>query len=194
MQMSSVFHKIICVYYIEKKGEKRNNTIKKYVVHSSALLRCEFILRIEAHTKNFLYEGEFFFVFPSAIFAFSLYLCSIESIHYMYSEWMVWTMYIRTQATHNAHHPSLIHSFSLPSIYKILLVLWFIREILFPSASTSSYFFAAFALAVVIVYVSNSFFWCNAYISFFSILSFYSEGCQWWMRKERAQRAISIHL
>lgn len=75
------------------------------------------------------------------------------------------------------------HFLSLPFIifFLLLLVLWFIREILFPSASTS---FFSTAFTVVIVYVSNSFFWCNAYISFFSIF-FYT---QWGMSMMNAKR------
>lgn len=104
-----------------KKGEKRNNTIKKYVVHSSALLRCEFILRFKQHIQKkiiFIRGWIFFVVFPSAIFPFSLYLC-IESILYFNS--IVSECYERCTfepklyTMHN--HPSLIHSFSLPSIY-----------------------------------------------------------------------------
>ena len=65
--------------------------------------------------KNILYEGEFF-VFPSATFTkfpFLLYLC-MESIHSMYL--IVSSVNGMNELKHNAHHPSLIHSFSLPSI------------------------------------------------------------------------------
>lgn len=189
----------MCVlFYIEKKGEKRNNTIKKYVVHSSALLRCEFYPSHRTHKNYFIRGWIFFLFFLLQYFPISLYLC-IESIHNMYfnsivSEWNErCTFEPKLHTMHN--HPSLIHSFfSSPYPFIILLVLWFIREILFPSASTSFFLYFFFvALCFLLLWLLLLFMYQTAFFDVTLIFP-YSEGCQWWMRKERAQRAIFIHL
>lgn len=76
-----------------KKRGKRNNTIKKYVVHSSVILRCEFASHWE---RKKLYEGEVFVVSTAWYISFSL--CAIHTV--------------RNVHWNTIHHPSLIHSIS----------------------------------------------------------------------------------
>jgi len=195
----------MCVLYwkikkkvFDKKGREAQQYNKKICGPQFSIIALWIYPSFQAaHTKNYFYTRvNFFFVFPSAIFPFSLYLC-IESILYFNS--IVSECYERCTfepklyTMHN--HPSLIHSFSLPSIYNffllLLLVLWFIREILFLSASTS--FFLLPLLLLLFMY-QTAFFDVTLIFPSSQYFFTHSEGCQWWMRKERAQRAISIHL
>lgn len=144
------------------------------------------------------------YMYPAIIF-FSLYLCT-ESIHFMYlivhnivSEWNErCTFEPDVHIMHN--HPSLIHSYfpffilSLTEkkwkLYRNFYNVCMLAFLLILSCSSDSFGKFSFLLLlffrVVIVYVSNSFFWCNAY-NFFVFekdamknVQHWGMGCQWW--------------
>lgn len=164
----------MCIILYWKKGREAQQYNKKICGPQFSIIAL-WILSFASNTQKLFYTRvNFFLFFLLQYFPISLYLC-IESIHIMYfnsivSEWNErCTFEPKLHTMHN--HPSLIHSFFFLS----LSIYNFTCSLIHSGNSLSFCFYFFFSifffccsvlpLAVVIVYVSNSFFWCNAYIS-----------------------------